>query len=236
MNRNPYITTLNNALNEVKNAYPEINHSFIFSQDGTILSEDPETSKENIQRTIDSFEALKEKADAIGELQGVQINGKDGKLILSIIKDKFLVLETSKKADKTHVYAITHVIIPTLLKTLGNIDTNPITTPFTLTSTKELAVNTFSGLFAGDSVQIDAETLVEWAKNNDSPSEQKIEEILQVRIETSGGNTTLYPVKKISDVRRRGKNLIRIPDKLCKTLKVKEGELVKVKPAQHRRT
>lgn len=224
MNRPPYADALNNALNEIKNAYPDVKHSFIFTENGTIVTGDAETNEETIKRIIESFETLREKAKIIGNLQGFQVNGKNGKLILSNIKDMYLVLSTSEKADKTHIYAIIHVIVPTILKTLETIA--PSLFPFT--HTKKLVVDTLSGFFAGNSVQIDAETLMKWTKNTDFRTEEIID---QIQIETFTGNEALCPVKKIKDVERRGKNLIRIPEKLCETLKVKEGELVKVKPA-----
>ena len=221
MERDPYAVILNNALNEIKKAYPNIKHSFIFSKDGTIVTEDPETNEENMKKIVESFETLRDKTNVIGNLQGFQINGKNGKLILSNIKDMYLVLETSEKADKSHIYAITHAIVPTVLKTMETIA--PISLPFT--PSKKLVVETLSGFFAGDPVQIDAETLMEL----------NAEEIVdKVQVETFNGNAALFTVKRISDVRRRGKNLIRIPEKLCRRLKVKRGELVKVKPALQR--
>ena len=229
MNRDPYAVALNNALNEVKKAYPDITHSFIFSENGALITSDPETDEETMREVIKSFETISEKAKVIGNLQGFQVNGKNGKLILSNIKDMYLVLATSKKANKTHIYAITHVIIPTVLKTL-----EIITPPPTVTPPKKLVVDTLSGFFAGNTVQIDAETLKEWTKNHIKDAltgEQKIQEsIKQVRIETFGGNKTWCKVKKINDVKLKGKNMIRIPQKVCKTLEIKKGDLVKVKP------
>ena len=218
MERDPYAVILKNALNEIKKAYPNINHSFIFSKNGSIVTEDPETNKESMKKIVESFETLRDSTKVIGNLQGFQFNGKNGKLILSNIKDMYLVLETSEKADKSHIYAITHAIIPTILKTMETIAPNSLQ----FTPPKKLIVETLSGFFAGDSVQIDAETLMEL----------NAEEIIdRVQVEALNGNSALFTVKRISDVRRRGKNLIRIPEKLCRRLKVKRGDLVRVKPA-----
>ena len=234
MNRDPYAAALNNALNEIKKAYPDIKNSFIFSNNGTITSGDQETNEENMKMIIGSFETMRDKTKVMGNLQVFQVNGKNGKLIISNIKDMYLVLETSEKADKTHIYAITHAIVPTVLKTLETI----APTPLPSTPSKKLVVDTLSGFFVGNSVQIDAETLMEWTTNTDSrarpkatKSVQNAKEIIdQVQVETFNGTAALCTVKRISDVRRRGKNLIRIPEKLCRTLKVKKGQLVKVKP------
>jgi len=128
------------------------------------------------------------------------------------------------------------VIIPTILKTLETF----APTPLQVTPQKKLVVDTLSGFFAGDSVQIDVEILNDWTKNNDPRSrvkatitgEQNMQESIdQVHIETFGGNSTLCKVKEINDQNLKGKNMIRIPEKLCRTLDINKGDLVKVKPA-----
>jgi predicted regulator of Ras-like GTPase activity (Roadblock/LC7/MglB family) len=219
MNPETYADILYNALSEIKKAYPHIKNSFLFSKNGTIVTGDPNISKEDTEKIIESFEILQEKTEAMGNLQSLQIKGKNGKLILSNIKDMYLVLETTPKADKTHIYAITHAIMPTVLKTVETIAPPPGT------SSKELVVDTLAGFFVGNAVQIDAETLMEWI-NTDSAKEN----LKKVRIETPKGRATLCSVKRINDVRRRGMNLIRMPEKLCRKLRVKKGELVTVKP------
>ena len=236
MNRDPYAIALNSAMTEIKKAYPDIKNSFIFTKNGTIITGDQETDEKTMNNILKSFENLKEKAKAIGNLKGFHITAKNGKLTLSKINDMYLVMATSKNADKNHIYAITHVIIPTILKTLETF----APTHLQVTPTKKLIVDTLSGFFAGDSVQIDAEILRDWTKNNDPRARVKAtlteeqntqESINNVKIETFGGNSTLCKVKEINDDKLKGKNMIRIPEKLCKSLEINKGDLVKVKPA-----
>ena len=236
MNRDSYGIALSNAMTEIKRAYPDIKNSFIFTKNGTIISGDTETDEKTMNNVLESFENLKEKAKAIGNLKSLHITGKNGKLTLSKIKDMYLVMTTSKNVDTTNIHSITHVIIPTILKTLETIV--PIHLQFT--SPKKLIVDTLGGFFAGDSVQIDVEILEDWTKNNDPRSRVKAaitgeqntqESIDQVKIETFGGNTAVCKVKEINDQNLKGKNMIRIPEKLCKTLEINKGDLVKVKPA-----
>ena len=236
MNRDPYAIALNNALTEIKKAYPDIKKSFVFTKNGTIITGDQQTDEKDMNNLLESFENLKEKAKAIGNLKSFHITAKNGKLTLSNIKDMKLLLATSKNVDKTQIYSITHVIIPTILKTLETF----APTHLQLTPPKKLIVDTLGGFFAGDSVQIDAEILEDWTKNNDPRTRVKAaitgeqntqESIDQVKIETFGGNTAVCKVKEINDQNLKGKNMIRIPEKLCKTLEINKGDLVKVKPA-----
>jgi len=237
MDRDPSAIALNNAITEINKAYPDIKNSFIFTKNGTILTGDQETDQQTINNIQESFENLKEKAKTIGNLESFTITTKNGKLTLSNIKDMHLLLATSKNADKNHIHSITQVIIPTILKTMEALaPTQPQITP-----PKQLIVDTITGFFAGDSVQIDTEILKDWTKNSSDPrtrvkaaitGEQSTpENIEQVKIETSGGNSTLCKVKEINDQDMKGKNMIRIPEKLCKTLEIDKGDLVKVEPA-----
>lgn len=229
MDRDPYASALQNALNEITKAYPDIKHSFIFSENGTIITGDQEVNDENMKFIISSFETLKDKSNVIGNLQSFQINSKQSKLILSNIKDKYLVLETSEKLDETQIYAITHMVIPIILKTLGIIGpTDLLTQP-----SKKLAVDTIGGFFAGNSVEIYAETIREWTENGNSGVRMgPNDSIKHVRIETSDGKSARFDVKKITYSKMNGKNLIRIPKKLCKTLKIEKGDFVIVKPTK----
>jgi len=235
MNRDSYAIALSNAMTEIMRAYPDIKNSFIFTKNGTIISRDTETDEKAMNDVLGSFENLKEKAKAIGDLKSLHITGKNGKLTLSKIKDMYLVLATSKNADRTQIYSITHVIIPTILKTLETFTP----THLQLTSPKKLVVDTLTGFFAGDSVQIDAEILRDWTKNNDPRArvkaaiagEQNTQKTIDhVKIETLSGNSTLCKVREVNDQNLKGKNMIRIPEKVCDTLEIKKGDLVKVKP------
>jgi predicted regulator of Ras-like GTPase activity (Roadblock/LC7/MglB family) len=220
MNRDPHAIALNNAIPEINKAYPDIKNSFIFTKNGTVLTGDQTTDQETVNNIEESFENLKETATAIGNLESFTITTKNGKLTLSTIQDMHLLLATNKNADKNHIHSITHIIIPTILKTIETLTpTQPQITP-----PKKLIVDTLTGFFDRDSVQIDHETLLDWNKNNNNPS-------AQVKIETSSGKSTLCEAKEISDHRVKGKNMIRIPQKLCKTLEINKGDTVKVEPA-----
>ena len=237
MNRDPYAIALNSAITEIQKAYPDITHSFIFSNTGNMISGEQETDKQTLISIQDSFESLKEKAMSIGDIKGLTISGKKGNLIVSKLNEMYLVLSTAKNVEKGHVYAITHVIIPTILKTMEVIESPHLQRP--PSSQKKLVVDTLTGFFAGDSVQIDTEILDEWTQNNDPRARVKAaitgelenqEDIDEVHIETFSGNTTVCKVKEVDDQSVKGKKMIRIPEKLCKNLEIKKGDIVKVEP------
>ena len=227
MNNDPYAVALKNALTEINNICADVSRSFIFAKDRVIATGDPEPDEETMKKTIDSFQSVAEKADSIGSLKAFYVNGNKGKIILSGVNDMYLALAASEDADTTYLHSVTRVIIPTVLKLLETITPTPPASPIPLQSepSKQLIVDTLSGFFVGDSVQIDTELLEEWAKLLNQKS------ISEVEIESVDGEATQCKVKEINDSKLKGKGMIRIPEKVCKTLEVKKGELVKVKPA-----
>jgi hypothetical protein len=215
MNRDPSAIALNHAMAEINKAYPDIKNSFIFTKNGTALTGDQTADQKTVNNIQNSFENLKEKAEAIGKLESFTITTTKGKLTLSTIQDTQLLLATNKNADKTHIHSITHIIIPTILKTMQTLNpTQPQIAP-----PKELIVDTITGFFDRNSVQIDPEILVDWPLGT------------KIKIETSAGNSRLCKVKEITDQDMKTKNIIRIPEELCETLEINKGDTVKVKPA-----
>jgi predicted regulator of Ras-like GTPase activity (Roadblock/LC7/MglB family) len=222
MDNDPYAVALKNALTEIKNICPDVSRSFIFAKDRVIVSGDAESDEETMEKTMSSFQSVAEKADSIGNLKAFYVNGKKGKVILSGVNGMYLALAASENADTTYLHSVTRVIIPTVLKLLETITPAPLPQS---TPSKQLVVDTLSGFFVGDSVQIDTELLEEWAELSNQKS------ISDVEIEAFGGEATQCKVKEINDSKLKGKGMIRIPEKVCKTLEVKKGELVTVKPA-----
>jgi predicted regulator of Ras-like GTPase activity (Roadblock/LC7/MglB family) len=231
MNREPYAISLQCALTEIKKAYPGIHHSFLFTETGSVITTDSETDEKTVQNVLESFEDLKEKAKTLGNVKGFSVAGKDGKLFLSGIDNMYLVMVTSKQVEEPQVHSITKVIIPTILKTVETLSTSNLQP----SPEKKLVVDIISGFFAGDSVQIDEDALVEWTnilsrQNMGENDGEKPDGIDHVRVETFAGNSVLCKVKEIADPKLKGKNLVRIPEKISNTLVVKKGDHVLVKP------
>jgi len=224
MSKDMYTTALKNTLTEIKKICPDINYSFIFTKDGAIIAGDGEADDTLMKKAVHSFQSLAEKAVAIGGLDALSINGEKGKLHISRINDMYLVVTTSPNADTTYLHSVTNVIVPTVLKLLENIAPTPLKSmPM---PSQQLVVDTITGFFAGDNVQIDDTHLKEWSQQLDG------KDVNEVEIETIGGKKTRCGVKKISDPKQQGKGLVLMPEKTCRALEAKKGELVKVKPIE----
>jgi predicted regulator of Ras-like GTPase activity (Roadblock/LC7/MglB family) len=103
-------------------------------------------------------------------------------------------------------------------------DENEPPSKFELPS-NQLIVESFGGLLVrSDTVQISGEIMSQW---QDQLEATKIE---TVEIESFNGKTSQCKVKALNGSKLENKAVIRIPEKLCQTLDIKKGELVRVKP------
>ena len=221
MSEDIYANALKTALTEVRNICPDITRSFIFTEDGAIIAEAAQDAEISTEKTILSFQNLIEKADTIGGLNTFLVNGNKGIVQISRVNNLYLVLSASKKADLSYIQSVTRIILPAVVKLLENIVSTPIKP--TLSSQNLIAEN-LTGLFTGETAQIDNEILKEWSKT------LKNAHINEIEIETPNGKTARCRVKAISQREFKRKDLIRIPEKIYRTLEVEKGELVKVKP------
>lgn len=225
MHKELYAVALNNALNEIRNVCPDVSCSFIFTKDNLVVAADEQAAEEIIEKTLHSFQSIDAKArDTIGGLTTLRINGTKGKAGISSVNNMYVAMAASEKADLVCLQSVTRVVVPTMLRLLEGVE-GIAPTPLKRTPSQQLIVDTLSGFFVGSSVEIDPQILEQW-------SEILNVKVDEVEIEAFGGKTTQCKAKEIGEAKLRGKGIIRIPEKTCKSLEVKKGELVKVKPME----
>ena len=89
----------------------------------------------------------------------------------------------------------------------------------------QLIVESFGGLLVrNDTVQISEDIMSQWEELLDG------KEINIVEVESFNGKTSQCKVKTLDYSKLENRAVIRIPEKLCHTLDVKKGELVRIKP------
>jgi len=120
-----YSTALQNALTEIKNICPDVRTSFLFDKEGSIIAGDNGTQEYDLEKTVNSMEGIFEKAETIGGLDALIVNGHYGKVHISCVNDMYLALVTSEKADMTYVQTVSRVLIPTVIKLLDSITSTP---------------------------------------------------------------------------------------------------------------
>ena len=120
MNNEVYSFALKSTLQEIQNIIPDVSNSFIF-KDGKILAKDETTPEKDVNRTIDAFDAITEKADIIGGLEAVTIQGANGRVNIACINDFYLTTVSSKEADEKYVNTLTRVLIPAIVRLVEKI-------------------------------------------------------------------------------------------------------------------
>ncbi|UCG37099.1 MAG: roadblock/LC7 domain-containing protein [Candidatus Bathyarchaeota archaeon] len=268
MSKETYEFALENALSEIRNVCPEVQSSFILNKEAELIAGDKQTVETTLDRAVGSLEGIMEKADAIGDLDALTIEGSKGNVHITCINDMYLTIISSRKADVKYVQTIARVLIPTVMKLLDSLSPTPLRqSPPSRDLLKpeirkelekeiveeefedeaeaeetkkdkekrkkreleipsnQLIVERFGGLLVrSDTVQISRDIVSEWQDVLDT------EEIGLVEIESFNGKSNQCKVKALDGSKLENKAVIRIPEKLCQTLGVKKGELVRVTP------
>ncbi len=116
-----YATALKNALEEMQNVCPDIQHAFIFHENGEIIVGDADIPQKVMIRVIEAFDDIFEMAEAIGGVEAVTLNCSKGSVKLYHFNEHYFVMVVSAKADANYVDTVTRVLIPTVLRLLEKI-------------------------------------------------------------------------------------------------------------------
>lgn len=125
MRNEAYSLALNNALTEIKNICPDVNTSFLFDKEGTIIAGDNDTTEVPLEKAVGAIKGIFEKTETLGGLDTLVINGQMGKVYISCVNDMYLAMVTSKNADMTYIQTVSRVLMPTVIKLLDNIARAP---------------------------------------------------------------------------------------------------------------
>jgi predicted regulator of Ras-like GTPase activity (Roadblock/LC7/MglB family) len=115
-----YTLALKNTLQEIRNVCPDVTSNFVF-KDGEIVAKDKNIDEETSIQTINAFNMIKEKADILGGLEAVTIQGTEGKINIATINDFHLTTVSSRGADEKYVNTLTRVLIPIVIKLVEEI-------------------------------------------------------------------------------------------------------------------
>jgi hypothetical protein len=99
----------------------------MFAEDSEITASDESTPEKSMVRIIDALDGLLEKAETMGGIELVTIEGSKGGASLSHLSNQYLITITSENADKS-VNMMTRSIVTTVLKLLEKISPAPLQT------------------------------------------------------------------------------------------------------------
>jgi predicted regulator of Ras-like GTPase activity (Roadblock/LC7/MglB family) len=114
--------TLQTIIDEFKNISPELTSAFIFKKDGEILASNEAITEDQTARVGEAFNDAADKAEVIGGLETLTIQGVGKQLTITSVNNRYLGVVSSRSADEKMVKALTCVIVPTVIKLLDQID------------------------------------------------------------------------------------------------------------------
>lgn len=126
MDSEVYAFALKNTLDEMHKACPEIKNAFVLDQNHAIIARDENTTEETMSQAVEALNDMFGKADAIGGVDDLTIEGINGRMNVSRMDEIFLVTVTSRKADLNYVNTVTHVLVPTVLKLIEKLNHDPL--------------------------------------------------------------------------------------------------------------
>lgn len=126
MDNEIYSFAIKSALDEIRNVCPDITSTFMFKENGEMIIGDEKTPEKTMVQVVDAFDGVFEKANAIGHVECITVDGSNGRVNISCLNDLYFVTVTSRKADINYVNTITRVLIPTILRLLERINPAPL--------------------------------------------------------------------------------------------------------------
>ena len=121
-----YTTALNNVLDEMRKVCPDIQHAFIYNENGELIAGETETPQKVTNRIINAFDEILERAEAIGGVEAITLNGSMGTVKLHHFNRHYLVAVYSAKAEVGYVDTVVGVLVPTVLKVLEKLSPTPL--------------------------------------------------------------------------------------------------------------
>jgi hypothetical protein len=139
MNAQECLSALEDTLNEIKKVCPEISSTFIFRKDKKILAKDEKTDQATIHRTMEAFSALNEKAAASGGLESATFYGTNSQATIVRVNNLCFATVATREAGEKTLNALTHVLVPTMLRLVETIQPELTGSAFALPTGNESA-------------------------------------------------------------------------------------------------
>ena len=247
---------LRNALTEIKNVCPDITSTFVFEENGKIVTEDQEIPEVAINNAQEAFRALSEKAGAIDGIESVTFHGSDSKANITRFNNFYVTNVASNEADEKTVTNLTRVMIPTMLRLVQDIyplskktiqETQRAVDPEPEMATDpepEMASNPEPYIPESQASEFTVETLG-FSKFLSDPHMVRIdtaliaewkelygnESITQINIQNPISQKTLRcEFNTIKESKNEGKGIIQVPEKIQLILEATKGTKVLVTP------
>ena len=116
---------LQTIIGEFKNISPEITNAFIFEANGEIVASDGVTIDKQSKNLVAAFNCISSKAEIMGKVKTVTMQGGDRQLSISSINNRYLATVFSSDADEKVIKSLTYVLVPAVLGLVDDFSESP---------------------------------------------------------------------------------------------------------------
>jgi hypothetical protein len=106
--------TLQNTLDEIQKACPEVKAAFALDGNRELITRGANTPEDTLERAVELFREVLEKAEVLGGAEDFTIEGTNGVVNVSYVQEIYLVTVASNKVNKDTLNVLTHVLLPTV--------------------------------------------------------------------------------------------------------------------------
>ena len=252
-------TPLQAIIQEFRNISPEITDAFMFKTNGEIIARSESKTLDRAKKSIFSFNDVNEKAEVIGGIETLSIQGADSQLNVVTISNRYLATVSSRAANPKVVKALTTVVVPTVVKIIDELASEISETELNLLkSEEENAEHTTCSKAApkqNEPLWLNSELtlpdpplnqfMVEKIEGLFLPSDtvrvdsELVEKwvnlygeklITHVQIETLEGKAVICKYKPMKESNPNLKGIVQVPEKVLQALQTSQGKLVIIKP------
>ncbi|MCW4054194.1 MAG: hypothetical protein NWE84_04645 [Candidatus Bathyarchaeota archaeon] len=175
-----YTFALESTLDEIQNACPEVISNLIFKK-GKLIAKDKNTKEETATQTIKAFDALTERAEAIGNVEKITVQSAEGKVSITSTNDFYLTSVSSKEADEKYVNTLTRILIPIVIRLAekiqpASIDSEAVTTDETEHEKDDTDEATERAIDANEVLEGTANDEIDEAEDTETYQPDKLEE------------------------------------------------------------
>jgi hypothetical protein len=111
-----YSLALKTTINEIRNISPEISCAFVFKPD-EVIAYDDNANPETIQNTLHVFNEMTSRADAVGGLDNMVIQGSNGRVnFMQCVNGFYLATVTSNAINDKTLFVLNRVLVPAVIK------------------------------------------------------------------------------------------------------------------------
>jgi hypothetical protein len=129
MNDDLQAYALKSTVDEIKNACPDVSHTFIFKNDGTILARDENTDEGTAADAIKVLSAVANQADAVGGFDSATFYSANKQVNVLKINDYRLAMVGSEEPDGENSTCVARALVSTVVKLAKKISSSQKETP-----------------------------------------------------------------------------------------------------------